>query len=176
MPRLSRQFTGDMRIALHTLLTAMLSAACAVTDDAPNLDARPTPHVAPFLMFQDGRAEEAMDAYVAAFDEAEVVSLERHPPGAPGPEGKVMIGEVVLAGERVLFSDSAPVHDFDFTPSMSLFVDCESAEQLDRLAAALSADGGQFLMPPGDYGFSRRFAWLEDGYGVSWQLNLPRAD
>ena len=61
---------------------------------------------------------------------------------------------------------------FTFTPAFSLFVDCESEAVLRQIHAALS-DGGKELMPLGDYGFSREFAWVEDRFGVSWQLNLP---
>jgi len=54
---------------------------------------------------------------------------------------------------------------------MSLFLECESEAELDRLFAAL-AEGGQQLMPLGKYGFSRKFGWCNDRFGVSWQLNL----
>ncbi len=62
-------------------------------------------------------------------------------------------------------------HAFTFTPSMSLFVECESPGEFERLHEQLAA-GGETLMPPDDYGFSTRFAWLNDRFGVSWQLNL----
>jgi predicted 3-demethylubiquinone-9 3-methyltransferase (glyoxalase superfamily) len=52
-----------------------------------------------------------------------------------------------------------------------VWVDTASDEEIERLAGAL-ADGGSFLMPLDAYGFSRRFAWVQDRYGVSWQLNL----
>jgi uncharacterized glyoxalase superfamily protein PhnB len=55
---------------------------------------------------------------------------------------------------------------------MSVFVDGESLAELERVFAALS-EGGQVLMPLDDYGFSKRFAWTTDRFGVSWQLNLP---
>jgi hypothetical protein len=66
---------------------------------------------------------------------------------------------------------SPVTHAFGFTPAISLFVECESAEELDGAFARL-AEGGQQLMPLGDYGFSARFGWLTDRFGVSWQLNL----
>ena len=69
--------------------------------------------------------------------------------------------------------DSPPVHDFDFTPSISLFVDFESDETLETAFAKLS-ETGKIMMPLDDYGFSKRFGWLSDKFGVSWQLNLPR--
>lgn len=61
-------------------------------------------------------------------------------------------------------------HAFNFTPSMSLFVDCENEEEISHLYNALSA-GGAVLMPLGNYGFSPRFGWVNDRFGVSWQLN-----
>ncbi len=59
-----------------------------------------------------------------------------------------------------------------FTPATSLFVDCASEAELDALFARLP-DGGEVLMAPANYGFSRKFAWVSDRFGVSWQLNLP---
>lgn len=53
----------------------------------------------------------------------------------------------------------------------SLFVECGSDEEIERLYAALAADGKTF-MPLGGHGFTRKFAWIRDRYGVSWQLNL----
>jgi predicted 3-demethylubiquinone-9 3-methyltransferase (glyoxalase superfamily) len=52
---------------------------------------------------------------------------------------------------------------------MSLFVECESEAELDRLYAALHEKA---LMPLGNYGFSKKFGWVNDRFGVSWQLNL----
>ncbi len=54
---------------------------------------------------------------------------------------------------------------------MSLFVECESEAELDEAFARIS-DGGKVMMPPGNYGFSTKFAWVGDRFGVSWQLNL----
>ncbi len=126
--------------------------------------------VKPFLMFE-GRAEEAMTFYVSLFPDGEVVSVNRYGAGGPGPEGSVMLAEFSVAGQRVLCSDSFVKHGFTFTPSLSLFVECADEEEIQRLASAL-AEGGGVLMPLGDYGFSRQFAWVNDRFGVSWQLNL----
>lgn len=68
-------------------------------------------------------------------------------------------------------TDSWVKHAFSFTPAVSLFVECESESEIDRLNAALG-EGGSSLMPIDNYGFSRRFAWVNDRFGVSWQLNL----
>jgi predicted 3-demethylubiquinone-9 3-methyltransferase (glyoxalase superfamily) len=130
-----------------------------------------TTSVRPFLMFE-GRAEEAIKLYLAVLPDSEIVAMTRYGAGEPGPEGTVKFAVVRLAGQPVLFSDSFVSHGFTFTPSLSLFVDCDSEPELERIFNAL-ADGGGVLMPPGNYGFSRRFGWLNDRFGVSWQINLP---
>ncbi len=67
--------------------------------------------------------------------------------------------------------DSYYDHQFSFTPSMSLHVECGSEKEIEDVFKALS-DGGKVLMPLDNYGFSEKFGWLNDKYGVSWQLNL----
>ena len=67
--------------------------------------------------------------------------------------------------------DSTIQHAFTFTPSMSLFVRCDTEEDIDAVFAKLSQDG-QILMPLGEYPFSPKFAWVSDKFGVSWQLSL----
>lgn len=123
-----------------------------------------------FLMFE-GKAEEAMTFYRSLFTDAEVVSLTKYGPEGPGAEGTVMHAIFTLAGQRFMCIDSAVKHAFGFTPAMSLWVDCADDAELDRLYAALSADG-QVLMAVGNHGFSKRFGWVNDRFGVSWQLNL----
>ena len=127
--------------------------------------------IRPFLMFQDGRAEAAMTFYVSLFPDSEILDIDRYGSTGPGPEGSVIRARFRIGGQEVYCSDSFVKHAFGFTPSSSLFVDCASDDEIARLAAAL-ADGGAELMPLGDYGFSRRFAWVNDRFGVSWQLNL----
>ena len=122
------------------------------------------------LMFE-GRAEEAMNLYVSLFRGSEVTSIQRYGPGEHGKEGSVKRAEFLLAGHRLACIDSPIKHAFTFTPSMSLFVDCAAEAEFDRAFGTLS-DGGAALMPPGNYGFSTKFAWLTDRFGVSWQLNL----
>ncbi len=128
------------------------------------------PKVQPFLMFQ-GKGEEAMKFYVSLFPGAKILDVVHYGPGQPGTEGTVMKASFSIGGQTILCTDSAVKHDFTFTPSFSLFVDCDSEEEIERLSTALTA-GGTALMPLDNYGFSRRFAWVNDRYGVSWQLNL----
>jgi predicted 3-demethylubiquinone-9 3-methyltransferase (glyoxalase superfamily) len=125
----------------------------------------------PFLMFQ-GECEAALSLYAALVPGSSITSLAHYAPGGQGPEGKVSMANAVIAGQEIMAFDSPVKHAFTFTPAWSLFVTCDSADELERLAAGL-ADGGSFLMEPGDHGFSKRFAWVADRFGVSWQLNLP---
>jgi predicted 3-demethylubiquinone-9 3-methyltransferase (glyoxalase superfamily) len=127
--------------------------------------------VRPFLMFQ-GDAEAAMTFYVSLFADGAIHEVVRYGPGEASREGSIRRASFAIGGQTIDCSDSPPVHDFTFTPSFSLFVDCTATDELARLVAAL-ADGGATLMPLADYGFSRRFAWVSDRFGVSWQLNLP---
>lgn len=129
-----------------------------------------TAEVQPFLMFE-GRAEEALNFYVSLIPNSAFTSITRYGPEGPGPEGSVMVANAVIGGMRVMVSDSHVKHAFGFTPSLSLFVTCRDEAEIERLSTAL-AEGGGVLMPPGNYGFSRRFAWVNDRFGVSWQLNL----
>jgi predicted 3-demethylubiquinone-9 3-methyltransferase (glyoxalase superfamily) len=122
------------------------------------------------LMFE-GVAEEAMNFYVSLFTGSEIKQIERYGPGEPGAEGTVKIATFTLAGQEFICIDSPMKHDFTFTPSMSLFVDCESEAELEEVFGRLSA-GGMVLMPVDNYGFSTRFGWTKDRFGVSWQLNL----
>ena len=128
------------------------------------------PTVSTFLMFE-GVAEEAMNLYVSLVRDSRVVSIERYGAGEAGREGTVRLAHFTLAGHAMMCIDSPGAHAFTFTPSTSLFVECETAEELDAAYARL-AEGGQVLMALGDYGFSARFGWVSDRYGVSWQLNL----
>ena len=77
-----------------------------------------------------------------------------------------------LAGRSFRCTDSIVQHPFTFTPAMSLFVECESEAEIDDVFGKLS-QGGQVFMPLDAYPFSRRFGWVADRFGVSWQLTLP---
>ncbi len=122
------------------------------------------------LMFE-GTAEEAMSFYVSLFRASKIEQIEKYGPGEMGAEGTVRLAKFSLAGREFLCIDSPVKHAFTFTPAISLFVECESEAELDSAFSRLS-EGGAVLMPVGNYGFSARFGWLTDRFGVSWQLNL----
>jgi predicted 3-demethylubiquinone-9 3-methyltransferase (glyoxalase superfamily) len=129
------------------------------------------PHsIIPQLMFE-GTAEAALNLYVSLFADSAITHIERYGPGEHGPEGTVKRATFTLAGREFAAIDSPVKHAFTFTPSISLFVECASEAEQDAAFARLS-EGGGVLMPMGDYGFSTRFAWINDRFGVSWQLNL----
>jgi predicted 3-demethylubiquinone-9 3-methyltransferase (glyoxalase superfamily) len=126
--------------------------------------------VRPFLMFQ-GNAEEAINFYVSLFPGGEILSIKRFGPEGPGKEGAMERAVFSIGSQTVLALDSYVKHEFTFTPAFSLFVECETGAEVERLFAALS-EGGALLMPLGDYGFSRKFGWVNDRFGVSWQLSF----
>jgi len=125
----------------------------------------------PFLMFQRGVGREALDFYLSVFDDGEILELDTYPAGGPAPEGSIMRGKFRIAGQEFFISDSFIEHDFDFTPSLSVWLEADSADAQEALVTALG-EGGATLMPLDNYGFSSRFAWVNDRFGVSWQINL----
>ena len=172
----ARWLSGETARPLwHLVLCSALLAGCATSGNELRTDEESAAlipdKVATFLMFE-GRAEEAMNFYISLFDDSRIESIQRYGPEGPGAEGTVVQATFTLAGRTCMAIDSPASHNFTFTPSISLFVTCESEAELDRLFAALS-EGGQVMMPPGDYGFSARFTWCADRFGVSWQLNWP---
>jgi predicted 3-demethylubiquinone-9 3-methyltransferase (glyoxalase superfamily) len=120
----------------------------------------------------EGKAEEAMRFYVSLIPGSEILDLVRYGPHGPGAEGSLMKATFSVGGQRMMCTDSVVKHPFTFTPAISLFVTCDSEDEIRRLSSALS-EGGAELMELGEYGFSRKFAWVNDRFGVSWQLNLP---
>ncbi|EJR62149.1 VOC family protein [Bacillus toyonensis] len=123
-----------------------------------------------FLMFE-GKAEEAMNFYTSLFDQSEIVSISRYDENGPGKEGTVIHATFTLNGQEFMCIDSYVKHDFTFTPAMSLYVTCETEEEIETVFNKLAQDGA-ILMPLGAYPFSKKFGWLNDKYGVSWQLTL----
>lgn len=128
--------------------------------------------VTPFLMFQGGKAEEAMNYYTSLIEDSEITTIIRYGSNEPGgDEGTVMKATFTLKGQEFMCIDSNIKHQFTFTPSFSIYISCETDKEIDYLYEQL-IEGGQALMPLGDYGFSKKFGWLNDKFGVSWQLDL----
>ncbi|HSK14993.1 MAG TPA: VOC family protein [Gaiellaceae bacterium] len=114
-----------------------------------------------FLTFEN-QAEEAVALYTSVFPDSRVVSARRYGANGLGPEGSLMTAEFELAGQRFMALNGGP--SFAFSQGISLFVSCETQEEVDELWEKLTAGGGE----PGPCG------WLTDRFGVSWQI-VPRA-
>src|SRR5690625_4581908 len=154
----------------------------------------------PLLMFQ-GRAQEAIDLYLDTFPDAELLEVMHHPEGtkildstgqAPAAADEqsddtaametvvdwettlVATAQLKIGGQVLMIQDSLVRQDFDFTPSISVAVVGDTAEEFSRITQRLST-GGAFLMEPGQYDFAANFAWGEARVGVTWQVNRPRA-
>ena len=126
--------------------------------------------ISTFLMFA-GAAEEAMSLYIDVFPDSRITSIQKYGPGEHGAEGTIKRADLTINGLNVICIDSPVKHAFGFTPAISLFVECATDSELTEAFNRLSV-GGQILMPIGNYGFSTKFVWLNDRFGVSWQLNL----
>lgn len=129
----------------------------------------------PFFMFVGetfGKAEEAMKLYTSLFKNSKILNVEYWKKDEPGgKEGLVKQATFVLDGTEYMASENSMSHDFTFTPSISIYVNCHDEKELESLFQKLS-DGGSIMMPLDNYGFSKKFGWISDKYGVSWQLNL----
>jgi predicted 3-demethylubiquinone-9 3-methyltransferase (glyoxalase superfamily) len=123
------------------------------------------------LTFQKSDAEEAMNFYVSLFDNSKVIFIKRWEKGGMSKEGTIMLAMFELNGQKFMCSDSPPIHNWDFTPAVSNYVECENEEKMKSLFTKLS-ENGKVTMPLDNYGFSQKFGWVIDKFGVSWQLNL----
>jgi predicted 3-demethylubiquinone-9 3-methyltransferase (glyoxalase superfamily) len=119
-----------------------------------------------FLMFE-GKAQEAINFYISLFKDSKIISLQRNPDN----DQLIQLATISLNGQQFMCIDSSTAHAFTFTPAMSLYVTCDSEEEIDELYKQLSNDG-KVLMPLDKYPFSNKFGWVADKFGVTWQLNL----
>ena len=128
-----------------------------------------------FLMFvgkQCGKAEEAIKLYTSLISNSEIKKIDRWNEGEPASvAGQIKTALFTLAGNEYMASENTADHQFIFTPAISIFIECENEDEITRFHTELSKGGKEF-MPMDNYGFSKKFCWIEDRYGVSWQLNL----
>lgn len=126
--------------------------------------------IIPHLWF-DKNAEEAVKLYTSVIENSEIGEIARY--GKEGfefhkmPEGSVMTVSFTLDGQSFIALNGGPV--FTFNPSISFHIKCKTEKEVDRVWNAL-IDGGKALMELGSYPFSKRYGWLQDKYGVSWQV------
>lgn len=119
-----------------------------------------------FLMFT-GQAEEAMNFYISLFEDSEITNVLYQ------EDGKVLHATFMLKGQTFMCIDSPIKHEFTFTPSISLFITCDSLDEINSLYEKVS-QGGSVLMELGEIPGYEKFAWVQDQFGVSWQLSLPQ--
>ncbi len=129
-------------------------------------DREPRPNIIPSLLFVGdvcGKAEEATDFYLSVFKKTRRGELARYPAGMePDEEGTIMFTDFMLEGEWFAAMDSAQQHNFNFNEAISLMVNCDTQQEIDKYWDKLSA------VPEAE-----QCGWLKDKYGVSWQI-VPR--
>ena len=94
--------------------------------------------ITPFLWFDDN-AEEAMNFYVSIFKDSRIVNVRRYGEAGPGKKGSVMTGTFQIEGQEFHALNGGP--RFKFSEAISLFVNCETQEEVDELWSKLSAGG-----------------------------------
>jgi predicted 3-demethylubiquinone-9 3-methyltransferase (glyoxalase superfamily) len=110
-----------------------------------------------FLWFDDN-AEEAVNLYTSIFKNSKILDTTRYGDAGPGPKGSVMIIRFQLEGQEFIALNAGPT--FHFTEAISLYVDCETQQEVDTLWNKLTANGGQ----------ESQCGWLKDKFGLSWQI------
>ena len=109
-----------------------------------------------FLWF-NGQAEEAAKFYTSVFKNSKITSISHYSEAGPMPAGSAMSVNFELEGQEFIALNGGP--EYSFTPAISLFVNCESQEEVDALWDKLTEGGGEV-----------QCGWLEDKYGLSWQI------
>ncbi|HEY2459697.1 MAG TPA: VOC family protein [Candidatus Acidoferrum sp.] len=115
--------------------------------------------ITPFLWF-DSQAEEAAKFYISIFKNSKMGEIARYGEAGPGAKGTVMTVNFRLEGQEFIALNGGPI--YKFTPAVSLFVNCETQQEVDELWQKLSAGGVEV-----------ECGWLTDKYGLSWQI-IPR--
>ena len=131
-----------------------------------------------FVGDQCGKAEEAINYYTSLFPNSEIKSILKYTEGEAGGTSELIKYAVfTLNGVEYRISENNYNHAWSITPGVSLFVDCDSVSEIETLFEKLSSNGGQVMIPLGDYSTDnyssgKKFGWCADRYGISWQLNL----
>lgn len=113
--------------------------------------------ITPFLWF-DREAEQAAELYVSLIEDSKILHVTRYGEGGPGPAGTAMVVEFQLAGQKFMALNGGPVHKL--SEAFSLMVNARDQDEVDRLWATLTAEGGR----------EDQCGWLKDRFGLSWQI------
>lgn len=126
--------------------------------------------ITPFLWF-DGKAEEAMKFYTTTFPSSKIIKTTYWAKGSPFPEDQVMTGIFEIGNQRFHVFDAGP--QFKLTPAISFFAVLETEAETDKVWQQL-AEGGKIMMALDKYPWSEKYGWLEDRFGISWQISLGK--
>jgi predicted 3-demethylubiquinone-9 3-methyltransferase (glyoxalase superfamily) len=113
--------------------------------------------ISPFIWF-DSNAEEAMNFYLSIFRDSKTIRVAHNPPGAPGPEGALLVATIQLEGQEIILMNGGPGHPL--TDAISLTVNCGSQEEVDYYWSRLLEGGGKEIA----------CGWLKDRFGLYWQI------
>ncbi len=129
--------------------------------------------ITPFLWFDDN-AEEAVNFYTSIFQNSKTENMVRYDENGAKASGKqkgsVMTVPFELAGQKFTALNGGPV--FKFTQALSFFVQCETENDINKLWEKLSEDSPKIYWPLKEYPFSKKYGWVTDKFGLSWQLNF----
>jgi predicted 3-demethylubiquinone-9 3-methyltransferase (glyoxalase superfamily) len=119
--------------------------------------------ITPHLWF-DKEAQEAAELYTSLFKDSKIENIAQiH----DTPSGTADIVTIQLAGQRFMLLNAGPI--FKFTPAVSFLIACQTKEEVEELWGVLFK-GGTALMELGEYPFSAKYGWLQDKFGLSWQI------
>lgn len=130
----------------------------------------PIQKITPFLWF-DNQTEEAVNFYLTVFNNSKIKTTTRY--GEEGakatgmPENSVMTMAFQIEGLDYVAINGGPV--FQINPTISFFVNCETIQEIERLWGRLS-ENGTIMMELDSYPFAEKYGWLQDKFGVSWQI------
>jgi predicted 3-demethylubiquinone-9 3-methyltransferase (glyoxalase superfamily) len=114
------------------------------------------PKISPCLIYPE-QAEAAARFYADAFPNSAILNVIRYGKDSYGPEGSVHAVRLMLDGQELILGNGGP--QFSFTQGISLYVECDTQEEIDHLWEALSRGGR-----------TEQCGWLVDPFGVSWQI------
>lgn len=128
--------------------------------------------ILPFLTF-GGNAMEALAFYKDIFYDMEVKYMQEYGAETPELSGKVMQAVISIHNQQLMISDSQTPKEFNFTPSMSFYIECEDLNEIEWYYRKLKKNGA-ILMPLDEYATGRQLAFVQDQFGLSWQLNFNK--
>lgn len=126
------------------------------------------PKITTFLMYNN-QAEEAINLYTSLFDDSEIITMVKYDEDGPGEPGTVQHSIFTLNGQVFMAIDANSGQELPMNPAISLYVTVKDNAEMERLCNGLKKEGA-ILMPKTEMPPYKQFAWVQDKYGVSFQL------